>query len=103
MRLFEIHHANHQAAAAGTVDPIHIIEFTTGLYIAYVEGVGALELPQLFLLEFVKKESLTVRAAVHLDAAERQLHHRGNALWTVHRWNVISGEFNDGNIPRAPQ
>jgi hypothetical protein len=101
VRLFQVHHPNHQAATMGTVDEVHIIELAAGLCVADVQGVRALHLPQLFLFKFVKEKSLAVGAAVHFNAAERHFDHGRNAFGTVHDRVGLGVRASDGTIPGA--
>jgi len=85
VRLFQIYHANHPAAAARTVDEVYFVELATDLRVADVNRLGAFQLPQLLLLELIEEEALAARAAVHFDTGEIDCDHRRDAFWTVHK------------------
>ena len=75
VRLVEIHHANHPAAAARALDAVHFVERASDLRVADVNCVGAFHFLQFFLLELVEEKALARRAAIHFHSGEVYFHH----------------------------
>src|SRR4030095_11156127 len=70
VRLVDVHHADHLAAASGAVDAIYFVESTAHLRVANVDCLGLLHLLQVFLFECVEEEALAACATVHLHVRE---------------------------------